>query len=71
MSDTQPKPRPWHGHANPMDALHDWMVKELAALEQRLRNPMPVAPAPAAQTIAVPVAHPVPPVVPAPKTADV
>jgi len=28
--------RPWHGHANPLEALHDWMKAELAALEARL-----------------------------------
>ena len=28
--------RPWHGAANPLDALHDWVLGELAALRREL-----------------------------------
>ena len=41
VQDDPNTPRPWHGAANPLVALHDWMLKELAALEARL-PPKPV-----------------------------
>lgn len=80
MSENQPKARPWHGHASPFDALHDWMVKELAALEQRLKNPGIQAPATTAsppkiepqkpaETVAVPHAS-TPAAAPETKPAD-
>lgn len=65
MSETQPKPRPWHGHANPMDAFHDWVVSEFNRLREEMRTPAPTPnPAPTphvetpkpAETIAAPVA---------------
>lgn len=34
MSDSIP--RPWHGAENPLEALHDWMLAELAALRASL-----------------------------------
>lgn len=67
MSETNVS-RPWHGAANPLESLHDWMVKELAALESRLK-PAPVVhapvppPAPQAQEPAIPppaATHPTP-----------
>jgi hypothetical protein len=40
MSETK---RPWHGTDNPFEALHDWMVKEMTALEARVKPaPAPV-----------------------------
>lgn len=35
MADT---PRPWHGASNPMNALHDWALKEIAALKSEMEK---------------------------------
>ena len=52
--------RPWHGKANPYEALHDWMKGELARLEARLPRPVapPVVSAPVAPVQARPVENP-------------
>lgn len=65
MADTTP--RPWHGKVNPMEAIHDWMAGEIAALKAeiaKLRStPTPTpSPAPAPVVMSPP---PPPPVVPA------
>lgn len=36
MADAQ---RPWHGQSNPFDAMHDWMVKEIARVEAMVHQP--------------------------------
>ena len=46
MSGSEQKPvvaRPWHDGSNPFEALHDWMLKEIARLEALIK-PAPVAP---------------------------
>ena len=48
MSD-EPTPRPWHGTENPFEALHDWVVAEIARVDARitaLDGPPPAEPAP-------------------------
>lgn len=61
-------PRPWHGSDSPFEALHDWMIKELAAIKTAANPTIKALEARIAELESRPVPKPVamPPVEPPP-----